>query len=80
MCGKIFTIVIVLIAVIMALLAIFLPPQHIEYLIVVSKFFDVMLPILAVGALLKYLCRCPAYAVNCSYCNKDEQASGNKCH
>ena len=79
MCGKIFTIVIVLIAVIMALLAIFLPPEHIEYLIVVSKFFDVMLPILAVGALLKYLCKCPTCAVKCSCCNKDGQTSG-KCH
>jgi len=78
MCGKIFTVIIVLIAVVMALLAIFLPPQHIEYLIVVSKFFDVMLPVLAVGALLKYLCRCPVCPKCCD--KMDGQKMDGKCH
>ena len=80
MCGKIFTIVFVAIAVLMALLAIFLPPEHIEYLIVVSKFFDVMLPVLAVGALLKYLCKCPGCAAKSDCCKKDDQSNGAKCH
>jgi hypothetical protein len=80
MCGKIFTVAIVVVAILMALLAIFMPPEHIEYLIVISKFFDVMLPILAVGALLKYLCRCPSCANKCSCCKASDQANGGKCH
>jgi len=58
MCGKIFTVGVILIAVLMAVLATILPPEHIDYVIVVSRFFDIMLPVLAVGALLKYLCGC----------------------
>lgn len=59
MCGKIFAIIIVLIALAVALLASFLPLEHISYAMLTSKFFDIMLPILAVGALLKYLFKCP---------------------
>lgn len=59
MCGKIFTVVIILIAVVLAVLGSALAPEHIDYIIIISKFFDIMLPILAVGALIKYLCRCP---------------------
>lgn len=78
MCGRIFTIAIVLVAVLMAVLAILLPPEHIEFLIVVSKFFDVMLPVLAVGALLKYICRCSSCGSKCDYCKSDGPANG-KC-
>ncbi len=65
MCGKIFTIIILLIAIVMAVLGSALTPEHIDYVIIVSKFFDIMLPILAVGALIKYLWKCPR-CCNCS--------------
>ena len=68
MCGKAFTMVVVLVALIMALLVVFMPAEHIGYLIVASKFFEVMMPILAVGALLKYLCSCTRCATQCNCC------------
>jgi hypothetical protein len=74
MCGKYFTIAIVAIALLMALLASVLPPEQIDYVIVISKFFDVMLPVLAVGALLKYLCKCP----KCGGCDKCQDGKCSK--
>jgi hypothetical protein len=52
---KILAIVITVIAVILAIIVSFFHQQGLGYIIFVSRFFDVMLPILAVGALLKYL-------------------------
>lgn len=43
------------IAVVVALLASFLPQDNLHYLGPVSRFFDIMIPFLAVGALVKYL-------------------------
>jgi cytochrome c biogenesis factor len=63
MCGKFFTGAIVLIALLLAVFGAFLSPDHMDALsivvISVARFFDMMLPVLAVGALLKYLCSCP---------------------
>lgn len=59
MCGKIITILLVIVAVVLALAANLLPSDKVEYVIVVSRFFDIMLPVLGVAALLKYLCSCP---------------------
>lgn len=67
MCSRIFTILIILIALAMAILAIVLPAERIDYVVVVSRFFDIMLPVLAVGALVKYLCSCPWKG----HCDKD---------
>lgn len=67
MCRKIFTGLVIAIALLMAILATVLPPEHIDYVIVVSRFFDIMLPVLAVGALVKYLCSCPWKG----HCEKD---------
>ena len=58
MCNKIIAYVSILIAVILAVLAVALPPEKINFVIVISRFFEVMIPILAVGALVKYLCSC----------------------
>jgi hypothetical protein len=58
MCTKLMVGFFVIIAVILGLLVNFLSPDHIEYIVPISKFFDAMLPVLAVGALLKYLCGC----------------------
>lgn len=55
MCGKLFTAVVVIVAVILAALASLLPPEHLDYVIGISRFFDIMLPVLAVGGLIKYL-------------------------
>ncbi len=55
---KILAIVITVIAVILAIIVSFFHQQGLGYIIFVSRFFDVMLPVLAVGALLKYLFGC----------------------
>jgi hypothetical protein len=53
---RIFVILIVLVAFIVGVLALTLPREEIVRLIVFRDFFDVSLPILAFGALIKYLC------------------------
>ncbi len=45
----------VIVAVILALLACLMPADQVGRLLGVAKFFDVMLPILGAGALIKYL-------------------------
>lgn len=59
LCKKIFTMVVIGLAVVLGVLAAVLPPERIEDLFIVSKFFEVMIPVLAAGALIKYLCSCP---------------------
>ncbi len=59
MWDKILAIVTVIIAIIIALLAALLEPDKLSPVIIASRFFEVMLPILGVGALLKYLTTCP---------------------
>jgi hypothetical protein len=66
MCGKIFAGIFVLIALILAIAASLLPAEQLNSVIVVSRFFDVMLPVLGVGALLKYI----ACSKKCSSCGK----------
>jgi uncharacterized membrane protein len=51
-------IVTVVIAVIVAILAFALPMDKLSTVILISRFFEIMLPILAVGALIKYLFCC----------------------
>lgn len=58
MVGKVFVIVIVIVAIIVGILGVVLPADRLHDLLIIVKFFDVMLPILAVGALIKYLCCC----------------------
>jgi hypothetical protein len=53
------------IAFILGVLAVLLPPENIHFVILISRFFEVMIPILAVGALIKYLCTCYKDKVNC---------------
>lgn len=43
------------VALIVAVLAVVLPHEKLVYLGYVSRFFEIMLPFLAVGALVKYL-------------------------
>ena len=44
------------VALLVAVLVSVLPKDQLIYLVNITRFFEVMLPILAVGALLKYLC------------------------
>ncbi len=55
---KIIISLIVIIAIAVGALALLLPRDQIVHLIVFRDFFDVSLPILAFGALLKYLMSC----------------------
>jgi len=66
MCKKIYNritaVIVIIIALAMAVTVSVWPQQSLAFVVFVSRFFDVMLPILAVGALLKYLicgtCHC----------------------
>jgi len=55
---RIFISFIVSIAVIVGICAISMPRDQLVHLIMFRDFFDVSLPILAFGALVKYLCTC----------------------
>ncbi len=56
--NTIFSVIILLVAVILAILTVSLPEDHLLKLISIFRFFDIMLPVLAVGALIKYLFSC----------------------
>lgn len=60
-----FSFVIIAIAVILAVLP-SISPDRIDYVATVLRFFDIMLPVLAVGALIKYLCKCSNNGKGCS--------------
>lgn len=70
--GCIWAAVIIIIALIVAILASVWPPERLADIIVVTRFFDVMLPILAAGALIKYIakCGCCGSCGTASTCNK----------
>lgn len=53
---RIFILLVVLIALTVGIMALVLPRDAIVRLIVFRDFFDVSLPVLAFGALIKYLC------------------------
>lgn len=62
---RVFVACIILVAIIVGVCALVLPRDGIVHLIVFRDFFDVSLPILAFGALIKYLCTC------CKCCKKE---------
>jgi hypothetical protein len=68
MIHKLFVAFIVVVAVIVGICAIALPRDEIARLVMFRDFFDVSLPILAFGALVKYLCSCggKCYCGDCS--------------
>lgn len=55
MCDKIISYTTIAVAVILAILASVLSPEHLGAIMFAVKFFEVMIPVLAVGALIKYL-------------------------
>lgn len=56
---------IIIIALLQAILVSVLPAEYLGVMAGVSRFFEVMIPILAVGALLKYLCMCCRKHADC---------------
>ncbi|MES2141949.1 MAG: hypothetical protein V4471_03560 [Pseudomonadota bacterium] len=69
MCRRFFPAVVIIIAVIMALAASVAKADYVDYIVMTSRFFDIMLPVLAVGALIKYLC-CSGRGKGC-HCSCD---------
>lgn len=64
-CIKILAVIFILMALALAVMVSLWHQQGMAYIIFVSRFFDVILPVLGVGALLKYL------TCNCCHCHKD---------
>lgn len=65
---KVFVSLIILVAVVVGVLALTIPREEIVKLIIFRDFFDVSLPILAFGALIKYLCSCRRCCCNKADC------------
>ncbi len=74
-CNKIWAIIIIVIALILAILATVWPQDRLTDIIYVTRFFDVMLPVLAFGALVKYLVKCGA--CSCGSCSKGSCSKGS---
>ena len=70
---RIFVAIIVIVSVSVGLLALTLPREEIVKLIIFRDFFDVSIPILGFGALIKYLCTCTKRC----HCNKPECTACN---
>lgn len=66
---RIFVGVIILIAIAVGIFALVLPREQLVRLIQFRDFFDVTLPILAFGALIKYLCTC---CTKCKTCHHEQ--------
>lgn len=62
---RIFVSLVILIAVAVGIFALMLPRDQLIRLIIFRDFFDVTLPILGFGALVKYLCTCCAKCTDC---------------
>ena len=58
MFGKVLTSVTIIVALVVASLASFMPLNKMHDVIVLMRFFETMIPVLAVGALLKYITCC----------------------
>ena len=58
MLHKAFVIIVVVVAIFVGILSTTLSTDHMIYGLSFAKFFDAMLPVLGVGALLKYLTCC----------------------
>ena len=55
---RIFVTLVIIVAIAVGVFALILPRDQLVRLIIFRDFFDVTLPILAFGALIKYLCCC----------------------
>lgn len=66
MCKKVVATVVIIVALTLAIVVSAMP-EKLTHIIFVSRFFDVMIPVLAVGALIKYL-----ICGGCSCCNHQD--------
>lgn len=71
MCRKLFAVIVIIVALLMGILVSVLPQDRLADLFYVSRFIEVMIPILGVGALIKYLCCCQG-GCKCKACCKSE--------
>lgn len=55
MTSKIIAIVSIIIALIVSILGLTLSPENLQFIVKISRFFEMMIPFLVVGALFKYL-------------------------
>ena len=72
MCSKVLSVVFIVVALASAIAASIGIQQGLATAVLVSRFFEIMIPALAVGALLKYLLHS-----NCS-CKCEDECSCNK--
>jgi hypothetical protein len=88
MCKKLYAAIVILVAIVLAVLVNNVSIDNVDNVMLVVKFFDVMIPVLAVGALIKYIacghrkhCGC-ASACNCACgkcgCCKDVKSCGGE--
>lgn len=80
---RLFVAFIVIVAVIVGVMTLVLPRDEIIRLVMFRDFFDVALPILGFGALVKYLCSCGTHKFccccsSCGNCGKKEGSCGTK--
>ena len=81
---KVFTMAIILLAIVLATVVSIWHEKSITYIIFISRCFDIMLPILAVGALIKYLvtkrssCGCHT-ETSCEANTENKYSSGECC-
>jgi hypothetical protein len=73
MAYKILAIIITVLAVALAIVVSFWNQAGLGYIVFISRFFDVMLPIFAVGALVKYLFTKPHCSCNDSCCSSSKK-------
>lgn len=64
---------ITIIALALAIIVSFWHSEGLDYIIFISRFFDVMLPILAVGALLKFIFTHGHCDCSCCCCQKKDE-------
>ena len=69
---KAFAIAIVLFAIIIAVLGLSVPRQHLGHIIAITSFFNIMIPILAVGALITYIMK-SCCCCSCGCCSDKEE-------
>lgn len=81
MCNKIYGGIVLLLSIVLAVVVVNISIDNIDSVMKVMKFFDVMIPVLAVGALIKYIfcggkrgCKCKCGSGDCKCCvNKENK-------
>lgn len=77
MCSKIYGSLVLILAVVLGALVVNVSIENVDKVMMLIKFFDVMIPILAVGALIKYnFCSAKKNCGCCGQCCSDDK----KCH